>query len=369
MGRYRFASLNLVLLVLASGQMSLLWGQAPGATPNPPGMASAPAQAKPPEEIADLQTQSRSHLRLLHRNHPLDVYLFAADERMEVLSASYCGGDEGARQYSGHFQLVSVLGNTVVSRFDLDPDDIFVEKKPHDGARLFPDPKANQDLIAVFQFESCNNEVVRFYSADPAGDLFAVPFLDKDGRTWKQKVTETNGVVAQLHDGSSAFCTYADDMGYNFCEAYVFDGANFLETAKWMTQERAEPLKGLDAAGQAKRALFDFLSELFVNDYPAAGYYYAGNLDFPGAPLDVAHPKQIAKILEAYCTNIGGQCLMPTRIESQAGADSQDAVRFQVSFQTGDFQPFQIGDRSSFEFRVAKTAEGFKVLDLPPRLP
>jgi hypothetical protein len=42
---------------------------------------------------------------------------------------------------------------------------------------------------------------------------------------------------------------------------------------------------------------------------------------------------------------------------------------FQVSFETPDFKPFQIGARASFEFRVAKTPGGFKVLDLPPRLP
>jgi hypothetical protein len=42
---------------------------------------------------------------------------------------------------------------------------------------------------------------------------------------------------------------------------------------------------------------------------------------------------------------------------------------FKVSFQTSDFKPLKIGPRSSFDFRVAKTPDGFKVVDLPPQIP
>ncbi len=339
------------------------------ATQTSVGTASAPQQAKVPDEVVTLQKQNRSHLQLQIHDHPVDVYLFAEDEKMDVLSSASCGGDEDAKQFTGHYQLVSVAGNAVVSKLDLDPEDTFIENKLHDGARLLHDAKTGQYFIVVFQYGTCNNESVQFFSVDLSGNLFLIPFLDKDNRIWKQMVTGPTGAIAHLADGSSVFCTYANDNGYNFCEAYTFDGANFRETAKWMTQDLADPLKGFDAVGQARRALFEFLSELLVKNYPAAGYYFAGKLDFPGAPPDAANPAQKAKILEAYCTTAGGQCLMPAQIESKTGADAQGALPFQVSFQTSDFKPFQIGGRSSFEFRVAKTAEGFKVLNLPPMIP
>jgi hypothetical protein len=351
------------LALLAAGHAGILFGQQPAA------QQPVPAESPVPEEIVTLERQSRSHLRLATHDRPVDVYLFAEDQKEDILLAGFCGGDRGTWQYTGNYQLISVSANLLISKLDLDPDDTFVDKKPHDGARLFHEPKTGQDLIAIFQYGSCNNEIVRFYALDPSGNLFAVPFLDKDSRNWRQMVTGPSGEIAHLADGSSVFCTYANDTGYDFCETYAFDGANFLEAAKWMTQELGEPLKGNDAVGQAKRALFDFLSELVAKDYPAAAYYFAGKLEFEGAPPDAANPAQKVKILEAYCTSAGGQCLMPTQIESETPSGAASDLLFRVSFQTSDFRPFQIGDQSSFEFRVTKKGEGFKVLDLPPRVP
>jgi hypothetical protein len=82
-----------------------------------------------------------------------------------------------------------------------------------------------------------------------------------------------------------------------------------------------------------------------------------------------ANPQQKAAYLENYCTAMRGQCLMPGEIWSKPGADAQGKLLFHVSFQTSDFEPFKIGALSSFDFRVAKTPDGFKVLDLPPRVP
>ena len=119
----------------------------------------------------------------------------------------------------------------------------------------------------------------------------------------------------------------------------------------------------------AARALFDFLSVLSVKGYSAAAYYLDVNVETPGAGAVTANHGQKAAFLENYCTVMGGQCLMPAKMESKPGADAPGALLFQVSFQTSDFQPLKIGSRSSFDFRVAKTPDGFKVLDLPPRIP
>lgn len=361
---------ELLWLVLALGPASLLGSQqaapAPNpASPTPPASSAADAST----EAADFHTQSLSHLRLERGDHTFDVYLFAPDMNVDVLSASFCGGDAGAKQYSGHFQLLSVADDSVVSKVDLDPDDTFVEKKPHDGARLFHDPKTGQNLVAVFQYGSCKSESVQFFSVDPSAHLFSVPFLDPDGRTWKQMLTGPDGAIPHFPSGALMFCSYADDIGYDFCEAYAFDGANSLEAAKWMTQEVAAPAKGLNDVGVAARTLFDFLSAVAVKRYSAAAYYVDVNVETPGAGTLTASRGQKAVFLENYCTVMGGQCLLPAKIESNPNPDTPGTLRFQVSFQTFDFKPLTIDSRSSFEFRVAKTAGGFKVIDLPPRIP
>jgi hypothetical protein len=360
--------LNLILLALAVGQASSPFARQP-AVQKPGGAPPSARQAAASQEIASFQKQSRSHLRLDRLNNPIDLYLFAADEQVEVLEGSYCGGDQGAKQYSGHYQLVSVVDNAVVSRLDLDPEVSFVENKLHDGVRLHRDTKTGHDLVVLFQYGTCNSESVQFFSADPSGRLHPVPFLDKDGRTWSHQVTGPAGTIPRLPDGSSVFCAYANNLGYDFCEAYAFDGANFQETAKWMTRELDDPVKGLNPPSQAMRALYDFLVSLSARNCSAAAYYFLGYSAPAGAPPAMTSPAEKAKMLEAYCTRQGGQCLMPLKIEGNGRLDAQGAMPFTVSFQTSDFDPLQINGRTSFEFRMWRTAEGFKVLDLPPRPP
>jgi hypothetical protein len=329
-------------------------------SPSAPGAVSPNPQVTVPEEILQLEKHSRSHLRLERPNLSVDVYLTADDENAVVLNAAFCGGDAGSTQYSGHYQLVSVASQAVVSRLDLDPDVNFVEKKPHDSARLYREPKTGQNLIALFQYGSCNSETVQFFSVDPSAQLYAIPFLDKDGHAGKQMVTGPDGAIPHFANGSSVFCSYSSETRYNYCGAYAFDGANFQETAKWMTKDLHAPAQGLNPTSEATRTLFDFLSELSLNNYRAAGYHFAGKA---GSTAE----KPVA--LEDYCTKQGGQCLAPVEIESQPGADAAGAMLFQVSFQTAEFKPFHIGARSTFDFHVQKIGGEFKVLDLPPRLP
>ena len=362
------AWLSFFLLALAASAPDSAFAQQPAAQ-KPAGAPPEPSPAAASQDIAVLQNQSRSHLRLDRPSNPVEVYLYAPDEKVDVLPSAFCGGDEGAKQFSGAYRLVSVAGNAVVSSLALDPDTNFVEKKPHDGARLYPDPKTGQQLVALFQYGTCTSETVQFFSADPTGLLYSIPFLDKDGRSWKQKLTGPTGQIPRLPDGSSAFCANAPDTGYNFCEAYAFDGANFEETAKWLTSEQAYPEKGLDARGQAMRSLYDFLAELSEKKFPAAAYHYVGYSPSTGTAQAAARSVEKAKMLEAYCATEGGQCLMPSKIEGDGHLDAQGAMPFTVSLQTSDFEPLKINGRSSFDFRMWKTAEGFKVLDLPPRLP
>ena len=369
MGFHGPSRLMLLCLALAVYPASLPGSQQTTSKPANPAPPANAADAAP-RDVAVLRKNSLSHLALQRGGRTIHVFLYAEDQKVDVLSASFCGGNEGAKQYSGHFQLISVADNAVVSRLDLDPDDTFVEKRPHDGARLIHDPKSGQYLVAIYQYESCSIESVQVFSADPSGRLFLISFLDRDGRTWKQSLTGAEGAVPPGASGDLVFCGYDNAIGYDLCGAYAFDGANFLETDKWMTQDLEAPAKGRDETGQAARTLFEFLSELSVHGYSEAAYYQDSSVISPTSEGPVpANLGQKSTFLESYCTVKGGQCLTPVEIERKPGADTSGMLLFKVSFQTSDFQPLKIGPRSSFDFRVAKTPDGFKVVDLPPQIP
>lgn len=362
---------KLLWLAFALCQASLLGAQVTAPAPKPaypPPPANAGETAPP--DVAALRRNSRTHLALQRGGRTIHVYLYAEDQKVDVVTATFCGGDEGSKQYSGHFQLISIADNAVVSRLDLDPDDTFVEKKPHDGARLIRDPKSGQYLVAIYQYESCSIESVQVFSADPSGHLFLISFLDRDGRTWKQSLTGADGTVPPGVGGDLMFCGYDNAIGYDLCGAYAFDGANFMETDKWMTQNLEIPARGRDNTGQAARALFEFLSELSVRGYSEAAYFLGSNGGSPSSEGPIpADSGQRAAFLESYCAVKGGQCLTPVEIQSEPAVDAPGVMLFKVSFQTSDFKPLKIGSRSSFDFHVAKTPDGFKVLDLPPQIP
>lgn len=367
------APLKFLWLTLALSQANLPGSQQATPAPTPPSPApaansAAAVQAAPPEQT-DFRKDNLSHLHLKRGDLYIDVYLFAPDEKVEVLKDPYCGGDEGAKECSGHFQLISVVDGVPVSTMNLDPDDWFVEGKAHDGARLFHEPKTGQDIVAVYQYGTCSSETVQFISLDAEGHLFSIPFLERDGRTWKERLTGSTGAIPHFDDGAVTFCSYANHLGYYFCDAYTFDGANFLDDTKWVTREMEAPLRGLNDAGIAARALFEFLSALSGRSYSAAAYYADVRMDATGPGQASAKGGQKAAFLEKYCTVMRGQCLSPMDFESKPSAGAPATLLFQVELETADFQPVRIGARSSFEFRVAKTSDGFKVLDLPPRVP
>src|SRR5579872_3072786 len=142
--------------------------------PSPPAKSAHAVQAAPTEQL-DFGKHSSSHLRLKRGDRYIDIYLVAADEKVEILKGSYCGGDEGTKVHSGHFQLVSVVDGVKVDTMSLDADDWFVAGKAHDGARLLHDPRTGQYLVAIYQYGSCSSETVRFVSLDATGHLFSIP--------------------------------------------------------------------------------------------------------------------------------------------------------------------------------------------------
>ncbi|MDI6744890.1 MAG: hypothetical protein QMD07_05895, partial [Thermodesulfovibrionales bacterium] len=94
---------------------------------------TANKQGKVSKEIEKLRNLRRSQLNVWKYKEAVKVYLFAEDEKVEILEGSYCGGEEGDKQYTGNYQLISARDNKIVSKIDLGKDYEFVENTLHSG--------------------------------------------------------------------------------------------------------------------------------------------------------------------------------------------------------------------------------------------
>jgi hypothetical protein len=120
------------------------------------------------------------------------------------------------------------------------------------------------------------------------------------------------------------------------------------------------------AAGEARRALIEFLLALRKGDYRTANLYYPSPHEFL-RNLDVELDPGIA-LLERHCKRDGGVCLIPIG-EFEAQHLASPPFVFTVSFRWVDGEQYTVGAQTDFEFRVAPTESGYKVLDLPPTGP
>lgn len=314
-------------------------------------------------EIQGLRKSSRSRMGITRKAHIAEVFLFAEDEKVEILEHPYCGGDKGDKQYTGNYQLISVLNNEVVASIISLGHYQFVVGRIYDGIREVAVPGTNERLIAIYQYRGCNGDEVEFYRVDKNGGLNKVVFLNKDGTKEDNQYTSDQIL---LSDNEATFCGYNNAVGYVFCDSYRYNGENFIQVASWMTQELYRSPKTID--GEARRALFDFLISLYHGKYEAAAYYYRGSHDVLKDSNPDVNPNNRAKLFERYCTANGGLCLIPEGMVFKQ-TDLSDESKFAVSFVTRDFKSVQLAGKSQFEFRVKRVDSDFKVLDLPPYVP
>lgn len=313
-------------------------------------------QAGISQEMSDLKNRSRSRIQISKDDDDIvEIVLVAEDERIEILNASYCGGEKGAKQYRGRYYLIGVKNNTIASKIDLGKDHEFVEGTPHDGLHPFG-PVGNEQLVEILQYGSCNNEFVEFYRVDPSGGIHKVNFFSKDGTVTTVESTGPDGAILSS-EGSVTFCSYDNALGYLFCDSYAHNGADFIQKASWMTQDLSKKKDTIIA--EARRALLEYLSGLWQGNYQRAVYYYGGAYDLLRELNPDVDPHDKPKLFERFCTVNGGRCLRADYFSDKDFASPTD-LKFSVEFIT------KINGRSDFEFRVKRMNNEFKVLDLPP---
>lgn len=314
-----------------------------------------------PEKIQRLRDRNRSWITLTKNGNTVEVFLFAEDEKMEIVEGIYCGGNEGDKQYRGNYQLISVVNNLFVSSVINLGDYEFGEGRVYGGLQEFRAPGTNERLIAIYQYAGCNGDDVEFYRFDRNGRLNKVLFLNKNGT---KETNQYRSGPLLMSDNEVTFCGYNNAIGHVFCDSYAYNGTDFIQAASWMTQELYRSPKTID--GEAKRVLFDFLIALHHGKYEAAVYHYGGSYDILN-PQDQLSPEERAKQFKRLCEAIVGKCPMP---EGLALKDSTSGeMKFAVSFVTKDWQTFRIAGNAEFEFRVKRLGNDFKVLNLPPYFP
>ena len=127
---------------------------------------TANKQGKVSNEIEKLRNLRRSQINVSKNNFEITIkiFLFAEDEKVEILKGTYCGGEEGDKQYTGNYHLISVKNNKIASKIDLGKDYEFIENTLHSGLHLFVMPQTYEQLIMIYQYGSCNIERVEFLS-------------------------------------------------------------------------------------------------------------------------------------------------------------------------------------------------------------
>lgn len=125
---------------------------------------------------------------------------------------------------------------------------------------------------------------------------------------------------------------------------------------------------------EAEQTLRDYFTALNSGDYNLAAKLYGGDTN----PLQTWHPGvtiDLPVLLQDACTQKGLKCLLPRSI-TYRGPDSNDGYQFYVEFNNEDGTLYyqSMGDPgngglSVFLFRVARTQNGYVVMDLPPYQP
>jgi len=317
------------------------------------GTLKANKQGKVSKEILKLKNLRRSQINIFKNREGIKVFLFAEDEKVEILEGSYCGGEEGDKQYTGNYQLISTKDNKIVSKIDLGKDYEFVENTLHSGLNLFVMPQTYEQLIMIYQYRSCNTEAVEFYRVDVEGRLYKVNFIDKDGTVATGQTTGPDGGISGT-EGDITFCSYNNGVGYTFCDSYNYNAKDFIQTAISMTQ-------GETIDGEPRRILFEYISALSQEDYKRAVYYYGGSYDLLIKLNPDINPNDKPKLFERYCIKNGGKCLI---------SEYPDFIDIKSSMQlkSGELEvTFKPDNKPDFEFRVKRMNGEFKVMDLPPR--
>jgi hypothetical protein len=322
-----------------------------------PAGVTAAAHGDPSLDIRRIRQQARSKLVLGSGRTAVEIFLHAPDEQTEILRGDYCGGNEGAKEYSGNYRLIAVRKDGSISSVLYLGERVFTQGRI-EGMEEFRIPGTKHRLIALYQYRGCNGDGLEFYRVDGAGQIRLVQFHNKDG-VKKSDVFGGHGAGA-TKDGHLGFCGYNNAVALgSFCDDYKFNGDHWVQTRSSFIQANPdEPA----SVSEARRALFELFINLYHGRYETAAFYYGGVDESVNPNNANASRTKRAEMLRQYCTTAWQTCLIPEGLEFKR-RDPSGVLEFDVSF-------VSLETGASFvtpAVRVRPRGGDFEVLDLPRR--
>lgn len=190
-------------------------------------------------EAEQIKARARFIVSLEQDNKMFDVALFADDEKVSEIPNSYCRAEAGTKNYSGSYQLVSLLNDRVVAKTPLDRSNLPVSlERSFEFAENIEDPSPekmdtisitnlDQTLVVISQYGSCNGNFIYFYRMDNDGKFYKISIIGND----RSRVDTVFGSPAS--EGNFVVVTgYDNYMRGNFSDFYYFDGQKLIFVPK-----------------------------------------------------------------------------------------------------------------------------------------
>jgi hypothetical protein len=303
------------------------------------------------DEISMLRAKSRSRVILdVNPGESVEILLYAADETDSTLTASYCGGDVGDKEFSGTYKLLSIKNDKIISEIALNALEFSDRRKPYDGITI--EELAGKKLIAIYQYGGCDGlSAASFFRVNSAGELSPVNFVLRGEKT----LTEIVGCVSVEKD-LLVLGHHDSRLGRTLYDGYEFNGTQFVQKESWIDENTFR--------GRARWALYDFLSALNKGDFNAAGNYYDDGKLKRRSPEDNGPSGPL--ILADYCGTVQSLCPEASRI-----LDISDDVSFSFAVSFGGKNSESLGldgIESYFVFRAVRQNGKIKIFGLPPRV-
>jgi hypothetical protein len=252
------------------------------------------AQGSP--SVRTLQAKSRSRVRI----GATTVFLYAPDEVVVRSSDDSCSADEGAQEWHGHYDLITVRGRRIVGRLSIG-EWYFVERRVYDGLRVAPLPSGDR-LLAIHRYATCATSEVAFYRLTPSGAVERVRILSVDGHAQDVTGVSHSGFLTDPR-GRPVLCTYDNAHSMTWCEALRARRAALEVVDRWAepdSRSRHQWPRPTQRA-RARVVAFEFGKLLTSGRYDeAAKQYDRSSVDlsrlctgYPAAPADTSCPEWV----------------------------------------------------------------------------
>ncbi|HEX9663990.1 MAG TPA: hypothetical protein VGB27_17005 [Candidatus Binatia bacterium] len=199
-------------------------------------MAAAREEIDP--EIKSLRDHSRARIAFAAGRDLIEVFIYADDEKMEMLKTDSCGGKSGSKRYTGNYQIVSLKKRAFHAALPVGKR-VFTENRGEEIKEIrFPESSGR--LITISQYQNCNGDEVEFFRVDSRGGLHQVRVRHKGGAEKSRLASAPGGQPDQLSGNQLTYCSSVNSKSTALCASYIFDGNNLIQTSSLTRKGQAK---------------------------------------------------------------------------------------------------------------------------------